>query len=191
MALFTEKDIEYAQEVQRQYGVPASVTLAQYAQESGYGKYTVGKNNFFNIKGSGTGGYRDYDSKEESFLDFGKLLSSDRYTEKTAGATSAREYVEGVKAAGYAEDPQYVDHVMAIIEENNLTQYDTGTYSGGGGSASAGAGAGRLGLVWWGDIVKVVFCILIIAAGVLFLGVAVTKGEPDALIKKVKGGKKK
>ena len=59
MGKFSEEDIQLAQKVQDTYGVPASVTLAQYALESGYGKSTVGKNNYFNIKGDGQGGYRD------------------------------------------------------------------------------------------------------------------------------------
>ena len=52
MGNFTSEDIKLAQDVQAKYGVPASVTLAQYALESGYGKSTVGANNYFNIKGT-------------------------------------------------------------------------------------------------------------------------------------------
>lgn len=173
MGNFTKNEIQYAQEVQKQYGVPVSVTLAQYALESGYGKSTVGKNNFFNIKGNGTGGYRDYSSKEESFLDFGKLLSSSRYTSKTANATTVQEYVQGVKDGGYAEDPNYVSKVLKIIEDNDLTKYDSNSYEWGKKSYIGGTG-NSIGLTWWGDIVKVVLVILAIGGGVLLLSLAVT-----------------
>ena len=187
MANFSENDIALAKEVQEKYGVPASVTLAQYALESGYGSSTVGKNNFFNIKGDGTKGYRDYETKEDSFLDYGRLLSTDRYTAQTSGASNVSEYVQGVKNAGYAEDANYVDKLMSIITKNNLTQYDTGSYSG--TIASAG---NSVNLKWWGDVVIVIFAVLLIIGGVVFLGVAFmdnsdVKSAVKA-VKKVKGG---
>ena len=160
MARFSNEEIALAQKVQDTYGVPVSITLAQYGLESGYGNSTVGKNNYFNIKGDGTGGYRDYSSKEESFMDFGKLLSSNRYTEHTSKAQSVQEYIEGVKAGGYAEDPEYVSKVMSIINSNNLTAYDTGDYT---------LTTSDISLKWWGDIVVVVFCILLVLAGVVFV----------------------
>ena len=202
---FSSEDIILALKVQNTYGVPASVTLGQYALESGYGKSTVGKNNYFNIKGNGNGGYRDYDSKEQSFMDFGALLSGKRYTSKTSSATNVKEYVQGVKDAGYAEDPNYVSKVMKIINNNNLKMYDdddlTGL-TGGGGVTSTGSyidgavtyGTGKLGLEWWGDVVRVVLVLLIVGGGLVFL--AMSAGQlganvpsvPDVL-KGSKGGK--
>lgn len=198
MANFSDEEIKLAQKVQDTYGVPASVTLAQYALESGYGKSTVGKNNYFNIKGNGTGGYRDYDSKEQSFMDFGKLLSGERYTSKTNGSTNAKDYVQGVKDGGYAEDPNYVKKVMRIITSNNLTKYDTdGTWEngthGGAGTTISGS-SGKLGLEWWGDVVRVVLVLLIVGGGLVFL--AMSAGQlganvPSAsnVLKGSKGGK--
>lgn len=202
MAKFTEQDIRYAQEVQKKYGVPASVVLGQYAQESGYGKSTVGANNYFNIKGNGKGGYKDYNSKEESFLDFGRLLSTSRYTKYTKNATSCSSYMMGVKKAGYATDPNYVNRVLSIIKTNNLTSLDdtsqisakgytpevygkkaTGTVEVAPPTDSSG---GSIGLTWWGDIVKVILIILILIGAMVFFTVSVG-GTMSTPLDKVKG----
>lgn len=180
MAEFSKEDIELAKKVEKNYGVPASVTLGAYALESGYGKSTVGKNNYFNIKGDGTNGYRDYESKEESFNDYGKLLSTNRYTSKTKDATNAKEYVQAVKDAGYAEDPNYVSKVVNIIETNNLEQYDNGNYGKISNNSSS------TDLDWWGDIVIVVFAIILLIGGVVFVGLAVTNNSLTSGINDVK-----
>ena len=202
MTKFTEQDIRYAQEVQKKYGVPASVVLGQYAQESGYGKSTVGANNYFNIKGNGKGGYKDYNSKEESFLDFGRLLSTSRYTKYTKNATSTSSYMMGVKKAGYATDPNYVNRVLSIIKTNNLTSLDdTSQISAKGytpevyGKKTTGkvevtpptdSSDGSIGLTWWGDIVKVILIILILIGAMIFFTVSVG-GTMSTPLDKVKG----
>ena len=181
MGKFTENDIALAKEVQEKYGVPASVTLAQYALESGYGKSTVGKNNYFNIKGNGTGGYRDYSSKEESFLDYGELLSNDRYTSHTKDAQNLQEYVQGIKDAGYAEDPNYVSKLVTIITANNLTQYDTNSYNIPTGKSNASD------TNIFGSVATVIFTILVVVVAIVFLGLAVTTVadvDVESMIKK-------
>ena len=57
MATFSPEVIRLAQESEKKWGVPASVTLAQYALESGYGTSSVAKNanHYFGIKGSYNG----------------------------------------------------------------------------------------------------------------------------------------
>lgn len=208
MGKFTEQDIKYAKEVQKKYGVPASVVLGQYAQESGYGKSTVGANNYFNIKGNGKGGYKDYNSKEESFLDFGRLLSTSRYTKYTKNATSTSSYVMGIKKAGYAEDPNYVNRVLNIIKTNNLTSLDdtsqitakgyipevygekaTGSVKISSSSSGSSSSANSIGLTWWGDIVKVILIILILIGAMIFFTVSIG-GTMTTPLDKVKGALK-
>lgn len=193
---FTQTDIAYAQEVQTKYGVPASVTLAQYAYESGYGTSQLAKENknYFGMR-DGSSGWQKFNSKKESFLAYGKLLASDLYASKTKGAENVTEYVNAI-AETYAPESDgnnaYAENILKIIEEGNLTQYDTEeSVTGGGGSANNGAGSGRYGLKWWGDIVKIVFIILVIAGGVVFLGISVTDNNISGTVKKVTGGKKK
>ena len=142
MANFTSEDIRLAQESERKYGVPASVTLAQYALESGYGTSTLAKtkNNYFGMR-NGSKGWQSFDSKADSFDAHGKLLASDRYASKTAKARNITEYVNAFSetyAPSSDGNNNYSEKLLKIIEENNLTQYDGGSvavtsYSGGGG----------------------------------------------------------
>lgn len=133
MANFTSEDIRLAQESERKYGVPASVTLAQYALESGYGTSTLAKtkNNYFGMR-NGSRGWQTFQSKADSFDAHGRLLASDRYASKTAGSTTIKDYVESF-AETYAPSSDgnndYSGKLLKIIEDNNLTQYDGGSLS--------------------------------------------------------------
>ena len=86
-----------------------------------------------------------------------------------------------MKNAGYAEDPNYVSKVNSIIESNNLTQYDTGEYSGG---STGSPGFSSNGVKWWGDVVIVIFAVLLIVIGVVFIALAFMDGEPEKAVKK-------
>ena len=133
MANFTSEDIRLAQESERKYGVPASVTLAQYALESGYGTSTLAttKNNYFGMR-NGNRGWQTFSSKADSFDAHGRLMASDLYANKTAGSTTVKEYVESL-AETYAPSSDgnndYSGKLLKIIEDNNLTQYDGGSLS--------------------------------------------------------------
>lgn len=134
--LFTPELISYAQQVQRTYGVYASCCLAAAMVETTCG--TNGSifphtNNFFNIKkGSWKGavyrGYRVYSTRLESFLDFGKLLTSPAYARLTAGARNVYEYIDRY-AERYAPasdgNYDYAGTMKRTIRKYNLTQYDS------------------------------------------------------------------
>lgn len=131
---FSNQVIKLAQETEQKYGVPASVTLAQYALESGYGSSYLArtKNNYFGMR-NGSKGWQEFASMEESFDAHGKLLAEKRYASKTANAKTVTEYVNGI-AETYAPSSDgnnnYAGNLLKIIEENDLTQYDSGGYSG-------------------------------------------------------------
>ena len=191
MATFSPEVIRLAQETQAKYGVPASVTLAQYATESGYGKSWLARNanNYFGMTGSYNGQkvyktdryWRKYSSMEESFNDHGRLLSSGRYGQATKGATSADAYIDAIQPI-YAPESDGNKGIAklwkTIIKQNNLTQYDTGSYSSTGSGAS-GAGeapagpAGKIESIGYsilGGIIKAGAVILLcVVAVVLFL----------------------
>ncbi|MEY3369196.1 MAG: Exo-glucosaminidase LytG precursor [Bacteroidota bacterium] len=124
-------------------GIPASLTLAQAALESNWGKGKIaleGKN-FFGIKcHNGWAGqclqeqddevlpssFRIYSSVEESFRDHSEfLLSNPRYKPLfQLPATDYRQWAYGLKECGYATDEQYAEKLIRIIEENNLALHD-------------------------------------------------------------------
>ena len=176
MSKFTEEDIKLAEQVYQKYDIPVAVTLGQYALESGYGTKTVGKNNYFNIKGKGTNGYKDYESKEESFMAYGKLIAGNylspvfgemsQVKDKSDDKAMAKAWVTGIYNGGYAEDPEYVDKVMGVIESNNLldTDYYHNVFTGEVTKTDSSDN-----LKWWADIVVVVFSIIVVIGGVFFL----------------------
>ena len=147
MGNFSSEVVRLAQQTEEKYGVPASVTLAQYALESGYGKSQLAKtkNNYFGMR-NGSKGWQSFGSMEESFEAHGQLLSKPLYADKVKNAGSVEEYVNGI-AETYAPSSDgnndYAGKLLQIIRDNNLTQYDSGTYSSGvSSSASSGSSGG-------------------------------------------------
>ena len=147
MGSFTTEDIRLAQQVQAKYGIPASVTLAQYALESGYGTSNLAKtnNNYFGMR-AGSKGWQTHASKADSFDRYGQLMSKPLYANKTAGATNVNQYVNAI-AETYAPSSDgnnnYAGKILEIISANNLTQYDT--VFGGAGVSVAGTSTGSSG----------------------------------------------
>lgn len=131
-----------AQRVSAQTGVPASVIISQAALESRWGQSDLSKkyNNYFGVKGKGvalpTYEYRNgvpkveyaqfktYNSLDESLLDYAKTLRNDRYKNAFRYTNDPAKFVQEVKNGGYATDPNYVKHVLGVINSNNLTKYD-------------------------------------------------------------------
>ena len=133
------KDI--AIEQMQRYKIPASITLAQGLFESGAGKsrLAVKGNNHFGIKCNGWEGrkiyhdddadnecFRAYSSAYESYEDHSKFLSSSRryaslFQLKT---TDYKGWANGLKAAGYATNPQYAQKLIEIIQLYKLYEYD-------------------------------------------------------------------
>lgn len=143
----TTEMIQSAQETERLYGVPASVTLGQLMLESGGsnkgGLSTLAYkyNNFFGVtagsswngktvsmsnkNGTDTQTYRVYESVYDSIKDHAEVLMNERYRKYTQNASTVREYVDGIAKGGYATDTSYADKVMSVIKSNNLTSYDS------------------------------------------------------------------
>lgn len=101
---FIEKYAPVAMEQMKRYGIPASVTLAQAAVESGDGHSYLAENanNFFGVKGSFNGQYemrtddhhypekfKKYDNVMQSFEDHSKVLNASRYTRNNGWYSSA------------------------------------------------------------------------------------------------------
>ena len=125
-----------------EYGIPASIKLAQGILESSYGTSDFAKasNNHFGIKchndWEGEFVYHDDDEKgecfrkyeavEESYLDHSLfLLSKERYANLfKLEKTDYEGWAKGLKKAGYATDPAYPNKLIQLIETYNLTYYD-------------------------------------------------------------------
>lgn len=150
MATISAEVISAAQKTQEMFGIPASLTIAQYIQESGWGNSSLAKNynNFFGVKAgkswtgervsTSTGTYRVYDSMYDSFVDHAKVLKNSGYYNPTGNdVESWINALDGV----YAEDPGYASALRKLISQNNLTQYDTGAT----GTGETSAGSGTLG----------------------------------------------
>lgn len=135
---FVNRYAQMAMQQEIQYGIPASVTLAQMALESDWGRGYVARagNNYFGIKqGSSTGptikgtdglAYRQYQSPEDSIIDHSRVLMGKNYALcRQYSWTDAYNWCRGLKACNYASDSNYVNKLLNTIKSNGLQQFDT------------------------------------------------------------------
>ena len=142
-----------ALQYEREYGVPACITLAQGILESSVGqsKMAVEANNHFGIKAyHWTGevygrcdslnqvGYRKYGSAEDSFFDHTQFLKGPRYSELyRLDVGDYRSWAQGLRDCGYAEDANYPAKLINIIEQYDLHTLCEGNSTGDGSSVQA------------------------------------------------------
>ena len=124
----------------------ASPIIAQACLESAYGTSGLAKyHNYFGLKcGSSWSGpsvnmktkeeynsqivsikdnFRVFSSLENGVIGYFDFISRSRYANlKTA--TSPRQYLEFIKADGYATISNYVDRNMKVVQQYNLQKYD-------------------------------------------------------------------
>jgi len=126
----------------QKYGIPASIILAQGILESGAGRgdLAMEANNHFGIKchsdwlgesvrhddDSSQECFRKYPEASESFRDHALfLVGKKRYANLfTFEKDDYKAWAKGLRAAGYATDPNYPDKLISYIERYNLHQYD-------------------------------------------------------------------
>ncbi len=141
--VYIETYKETAVRQQQEYGIPASITLAQGLLESGAGlsRLATEGNNHFGIKCHNTWEgdriYQDDDKKDdcfrrykiadESFEDHARFLKRKRYASLfKLDVTDYKGWAAGLKKCGYATDPSYASKLVSIIELYSLDGYDTG-----------------------------------------------------------------
>jgi len=132
---------DIAQEEMKQYGIPASITLAQGILEStsGRGRLAIKANNHFGIKcheWTGAKIYHDDDKKGEcfrkyknskySFQDHSVFLSSRKRYHKLfmLEKDDYKGWAKELKAAGYATDRKYPHKLISLIEQYQLYRFD-------------------------------------------------------------------
>lgn len=145
-SLFPDNVVKMAQDSQKKYGVPASVTLAQWAKESGFGKHMPkDSNNPFGIKAFGKspsvaaktqeqrgihmkterGNFRKFNSIEDAFDYHGKWLSTSKnYTSAMQYTDDSDKFIDEM-AKKYATDSNYATSIKNdYMKKYDLYQYD-------------------------------------------------------------------
>ncbi len=148
---FVQQHQDAAARVEQSSGIPASYMIGQAAHETGWGrreiKHADGSTSFnlFGIKaGAGWTGkvaevttteyvngeprkmkakFRAYDSYEDSFRDYAKLINnSPRYEKVRSQTSSPLAFATELKRAGYATDPDYAGKLSRVINSTLQVQ---------------------------------------------------------------------
>lgn len=143
---FIADHIAKAQAIQRQYGIPAGIVIAQSALETNWGRRVVG-NAYFGVKGhapdgssatfatheivNGTsvqiqGTFRAYSGFDDAADDYARTVSGDPKYRVCYTQPSASKCAVALQHNGYATDKHYAAKLNAIIRTHNLDQYDAG-----------------------------------------------------------------
>lgn len=126
----------------RETGVPKRLILAQAALETGWGRHEISRAdgtpsyNVFNIKATGWNGdaasvttteyeqgrsyrtqasFRAYESYDQAFSDYARLLSESPRYAPVVNAPSAEDAARALQNSGYATDPAYADKLVSIM----------------------------------------------------------------------------
>lgn len=148
---FIEQIATFVNKYRNKYNIAvASPIIAQACLESAYGTSELAqKHNYFGLKyrkdrcptSSGfymkmgseqnaDGSYTDsnmtwftFENMEQGVIGYFDFTNIANY-KNLKGVKDPKKYLENIKADGYATSLKYVDNVMAVIKEWNLTQYD-------------------------------------------------------------------
>lgn len=148
---FIKRLAPQAKELSKIYGVKPSVILGQAALSSDYGANLLGSkyHNLFGLKvAAGETGialqhqefsngswqkqvnrYRIYRSWDDAMRDYLMRLRKGEFGDSVlyqtmATTTSYKTAAKALQAAQFSTDPEYGNQLMAIIEANQLTDYD-------------------------------------------------------------------
>lgn len=140
---YVKRFADVARTEMEEFGVPASITLAQGLLESQAGKSPLARdaNNHFGIKcfskkckkghcknfsdDHHKDFFRTYLSAWESFRAHSLFLQKDRYKHLLElDKTDYKNWAVGLKKAGYATDPNYAKKLIRLIENLDLDKYD-------------------------------------------------------------------
>jgi hypothetical protein len=146
---------------QREYGVPAAVTIAQAIDESGWGQSQLATqdNNLFGIKGSGPAGsvimptqefengqwvtvdapFRVYSTVAQSINDHTLLLATgSSYKQAMADRADPDAFANDLTGV-YATDPSYGASLINIMRLYNLYRFGTGSQAAPASTAPVGS----------------------------------------------------
>ena len=134
---------------QQRYGIPASVTIAQAIDESGWGQsgLAAADHNLFGIKGTGPAGrdmrptqeyengiwvtrtapFRVYHNIAESIADHGRLLATSQAYQHAMANRQVPDAFAAALTGVYATDPNYGSNLITLMRLYNLYRYDSAT----------------------------------------------------------------
>ena len=165
---FIKKIAGYVQKYAATYGIAVhSPIIAQAVLESGWGESRLAAvyHNYFGLK-CGTrwtgksvnlktmeeytpgtltqikDNFRVYGSMEEGVKGYFDFIQLERY-QNLKGITDPAEYLETIKADGYATSSRYVENTMRIVSQYDLQQYDVKGEMGMAKTASAALAQAR------------------------------------------------
>jgi flagellum-specific peptidoglycan hydrolase FlgJ len=140
---FQRKATELAKNIENKFWIPWQVTYAQATLETWYGR-SAPNNNYFWIKWWNnawlktkevinwkeveiTASFRWYNSMEESFEDYARLISTNpRYQNAFEYKNNPELFLSAVINAGYATDPNYVEKAKQIwANYERIQSYNT------------------------------------------------------------------
>lgn len=147
---FIEQIATYVKKYAYLYGIEVhSPIIAQAILESGWGKSSLASkyHNYFGLKCGGAwkgksvnmatqeeytvgvmtdirDNFRVFDSMEDGVKGYFDFINYSRYA-NLKGVKDPEEYCRRIKADGYATSSRYVDSLLRVIRENNLTRFDT------------------------------------------------------------------
>lgn len=140
---FIERLSEPARAASRHTGVPAQLILAQAALETGWGRHQIpdasggNSHNLFGIKAGSrwqgettdittheyidgrrtriTDTFRVYDSFEDAFTDYARLIGDNPRYAGVVSAPNAEQAAWALQRGGYATDPAYANKLVSIM----------------------------------------------------------------------------
>lgn len=146
---FIEQIGKYVKKYADKYGIKVhSPIIAQAILESGWGRSSLASkyHNYFGLKcgGNWTGksvnmrtseeyevgvhtqirdNFRVFDDMESGVKGYFDFINYSRYA-NLKGVTNPETYIKNIKNDGYATSSKYVENLMKVIRENNLTRFD-------------------------------------------------------------------
>lgn len=131
---YIEAHKERAVRMMKKYDVPASIILGVAIHESAFGNSKLARylNNHFGIKGPNSNteiksAYKDYDSIDESYMDFVNFLQKRKQFRHLFEGSQDYNYEDwalGIAKGGYASSKAWPQQVIGIIEKYDLDELD-------------------------------------------------------------------
>jgi flagellum-specific peptidoglycan hydrolase FlgJ len=118
VSIFINKVYKDAKRIEKDYGVPVALVIAQAAQETGWGKSKLCQenNNYFGIRRNHEN--MRYETKAQSFTDYGGVMSQRCYNVLTP--KNLNEWYRALEFCNYAGHKEYAKKLNSIILKYGL-----------------------------------------------------------------------